>query len=209
MAPSLNRVERALVEVTRDLGAERIAYALVGGLAVAARAEPRTTRDIDLAISVPDDLTAEDVVRRLRHRRFEVRAIVEQTSAKRLSTARLVRTSDPNMYVDLLFASSGIEQEVVAAAGPVEVVQGLTVPVATRAHLIALKVLSRDDRRRPQDRGDLEGLLAGANDADLDEVRTAMRLIVSRGYGRGRDLPTLLDDLLRELHDGRTEDAPG
>ncbi|MBK9036806.1 MAG: hypothetical protein IPL61_37080 [Myxococcales bacterium] len=52
MAAPLTRVERALVESSRDLQAEGVAHALVGGRAVSARAEPRTTRDVKLAQAV-------------------------------------------------------------------------------------------------------------------------------------------------------------
>lgn len=59
--------------------------------------------------------------------------------------------------LDVLFASSGIESEVVGSAELLEVLPGLTVPVARIGHLIALKVLSRDDRDRHQDIADLRG----------------------------------------------------
>ncbi len=48
----------ALRHVCADLESITSAYALVGGLAVSARAEPRTTRDVDLAVSVADDREA-------------------------------------------------------------------------------------------------------------------------------------------------------
>jgi hypothetical protein len=69
--------------------------------------------------------------------------------------------------VDLLFASSGIEPEIAAAADALDVVPGLAVPTARMGHLIALKVLARDDRTRPQDRVDLPALLQRADAAAL------------------------------------------
>lgn len=51
------------------------------------------------------------------------------------------------MVVDVLFASSGIEPELVRAAEPIEVLPSLTVPVARTGHLIAVKLLARDDER--------------------------------------------------------------
>ena len=42
----------ALIRLDADLRAIRARWALVGGLAVSARAEPRTTRDIDVAIAL-------------------------------------------------------------------------------------------------------------------------------------------------------------
>jgi hypothetical protein len=51
----MNQVERALREIVAVLETLGHPYALVGGLAVSARAEPRTTRDVDVAIGVADD----------------------------------------------------------------------------------------------------------------------------------------------------------
>ena len=114
----------------------------------------------------------------------------------RLATARL-RLSDGSL-LDLLFASSGIEPEIAAAAEELEVLPGLFVPVITLAHLIAVKVLARDDRTRPQDIADLRSLLDTANPDDVDAAYDVLRLIVERQYHRGRDLTGALDELRRE-----------
>lgn len=66
-------------------------------------------------------------------------------------------------------------------------------PVASIGHLMALKVLARDDRRRPQDFDDLKALLAEAEAHDLEEARMALQLIETRGYHRGRRLLEELD----------------
>ncbi len=102
------------------------------------------------------------------------------------------------MVVDLLFASSGIEPEIVGAAETVEVLAGVSVPVATVGHLIALKLLARDDRARPQDHVGLLALMRIARPADLTEARRAVALIRERGSHRGRDLAADLDRLLKE-----------
>ncbi len=80
---------------------------------------------------------------------------------RRLATVRLAPADESPLgtVIDLLFAVSGIEPEIVAAADPVEAVPGFIVPVARIGHLVALKVLARDDRTRPQDRVDLGALL--------------------------------------------------
>lgn len=95
----------------------------------------------------------------------------------------------------LLFASSGIESEIARAAEAVEVVARLTLPVATTGHLIALKLLARDDERRPRDAADLIGLSAVATPEDVAAAEDAVRLISSRGYDRDRDLLRSLDQL--------------
>jgi hypothetical protein len=128
---------------------------------------------------------------------------VEQERTGRLATIRLVPPGeDPSgLVADLLFASSGIEPEVVAAAQALEVLPGLPMPVARLGHLVALKLLARDDRTRPQDRVDLAALLRVARPGDLAEARAAARLIGERGFARGRDLMGALDALLQEVRE--------
>ena len=65
---------------------------------------------------------------------------------------------------------------------------GFTVPVARIGHLVALKVLSRDDRTRPQDRVDLGALLDRADVEAVNEARAALAVVTQRGYQRERDL---------------------
>ena len=67
--------------------------------------------------------------------------------------------------------------------------------VAMTGHLIALKVLSRDDVRRPQDLVDLRALLRVASRAELARAQQALTLIAARGYHRGRDLMSELNSL--------------
>jgi hypothetical protein len=136
----------------------------------------------------------------LQSRGYVVGMLLEQEKTGRIATVRLTRESERSVYVDLLFASSGIEAEIVEAAEQLEVLEHVTVPVATRAHLIALKVLARDDRDRPQDFDDIRALLEDASDDDVKDARTALRQIEARGYGRGR---ALTDDLDRVLADAR------
>jgi hypothetical protein len=101
------------------------------------------------------------------------------------------------MLVDLLFASSGIEPEIVAAAERLEVLPGLTVPVAQVGHLIAVKLLARDDQTRPLDLADLRAILQVATPDDLALGRVAIELITERGFDRQRDLAAGLAGLLR------------
>ena len=53
-------------------------FALVGGVAVSAQAEPRFTRDADLAVAVASDAQAERLVRALRAGGYRAEALVEQ-----------------------------------------------------------------------------------------------------------------------------------
>lgn len=178
-----------------DLRGERARFALVGGLAVSVWAEPRLTRDADLAVSVADDAEAEGLVHRLHQRGYRVGALVEQERLGRLATARLLDGSGSGLYVDLLFASSGVEPELVGAAVETALTADVTAPVATVGYLIALKLLSRDDRQRPNDADDLASLRGVATEADWAEAAHAVELIRQRGYDRGRDLAAALATL--------------
>ena len=58
-----------------------------------------------------------------------------------------------------------------------------------------MKVLSRDDQRRPADLGDLRALLAVATPDDIERARELLRLITQRGFARGKDLLAELTSL--------------
>ena len=170
-------------------------YAIVGGLAVSIRSEPRLTRDSDFAVSVAGDEEAEALVRSLVAGGYVATTLVEQEATGRLATARLREAGDSGRIVDLLFASSGIERDVVAGATIEPVSRSVSLPVASVGHLIALKLLARDDRHRPQDADDLRALAEVAGDADWSVAADAVALIESRGYARGRDLGAALESL--------------
>lgn len=197
----MSKLIASLARASQDLQAVGAHAALVGGLAVSVRTEPRTTRDADFAVSVSDDRHAEEIVGALLRSGYRVASGVEQVATGRLATMRLWPPGDPHQVaiVDLLFASSGIEQEIVDAADRLPIIAGVTERVATIGHLIALKLLARDDRSRPQDRVDLAALLQYAVPTDLEAAAIASGLIQARGYGRGRDLEVALGDAIREL----------
>jgi predicted nucleotidyltransferase len=188
-------IEAAVRRVAGDLERLRLPYALVGGLAVSVRTEPRFTKDVDLAVAVDDDDVAERSVRELLDRGYELRSTVEHEATGRLATVRLV-TPGVTFSADLLFASSGIEAEIAARADEVEVFPDTRVPVARTGHLVAVKVLARDDEHRPQDLVDLRALLAEASPTEVALAYEAVALITRRGYDRGRDLSTALDELV-------------
>jgi nucleotidyltransferase AbiEii toxin of type IV toxin-antitoxin system len=187
-------VESALRRAVTDLDALKARWALIGGLAISVRSVPRFTKDLDFAVAVAGDSEAEDVVHRLGGRGYRPVELLEQEYVKRMSGVRLERGGS-DVVVDLLFASSGIEDEVVANATRLEVLPQLTAPVATTGHLIALKVLAG----RNQDLTDLEALIPGASAADLDVARRAVRLIRARGFNREQDVVADLDNLLADL----------
>jgi predicted nucleotidyltransferase len=198
----MNRLSSSIRDISRYLSEREISFAIVGGIAVSAHTEPRFTRDVDLAINVADDRDAEALVRYLQGVGFRVLAVVEQEETKRLATVRLQSSIEgrSGVVVDLLFASSGIESEIVKHAEELEVFDGLRVPVAAVGHLIALKVLARDDENRPQDAVDLKALINGANEKEIERARIALERIKELKFNRGRDLMSLFESALQVFH---------
>jgi len=211
----VQRLRQALIRLRTDLLASGAEWAVIGGLAVSARAEPRTTRDLDVAVSVSGDVEAEGIVRFFLNRGYQVETQLEQEATGRLATMRFRVPGEEGggVVADLLFASSGIEPEVVAAAEMLEVMPDLFLPVARTGHLLALKVLALDlehPERRPQDLGDIRELLRVATVEEIHRARRALDLIARRGFARKRDdwprdLRAELEDLLRSS--GRTGDG--
>lgn len=191
----MNPLKELLRQVAGELN-EAVPWALVGGLAISSRIEPRFTRDLDMVIAVENDAEAEALIYRFRHAGYGLLALIEQDAADRLATVRLAAPGESGIIVDLLFASSGIESEIVQDAGPLEIVSGLVVPVAQIWHLLAMKVLARDDQRRPQDLIDLRNLLAVVTEGELERARNALSLITQRGFHRQKDLLADFQELL-------------
>lgn len=190
-------LDEVLAEAARSLDQLGTRWCLVGGLAVAVRAEPRFTRDIDLAVSVANNEVAEGVVRGLRALGYEVTATLEHDVTGRLASVRFQPPGEePEAVVlDLLFASSGIEPEIVDASDELEVVPGLYVRVARGGHLLALKLLSADEDR-PQDLADIRVLTRLVAPDEVAVARSAVKLIDERGYSRGRDLLRALNEAI-------------
>jgi predicted nucleotidyltransferase len=165
---------------------------LIGGLAVSVRTDPRFTRDVDLAVAVADDASAEDLARCLVSDGLRLDAIVEQEAVGRLAMVRL--SDKTGTSIDILVASSGIEMEIVQDSETLQVLPDLTLPVARVGHLIALKLLSISPRRET-DAADLRALAAIADESEWARAERAVMMIDDRGYGRGRNLVADLSEL--------------
>lgn len=156
---------------------------------------------VDVCVAVQSDAEAESLVYTLTGLGYRQGTVIEQTATHRMATVRVHPPGQGprGVVVDLLFASSGIEAEVVRDAERLEIIPGLEVPVACLGHLIALNVLARDDRRRPQDMVDLRSLLSVAQAEDLAVARAALELVTERGFHRKRDLPGMFEAAIEEL----------
>lgn len=191
----MSLLRRSLLGIVPILEEQRTGWAVVGGLAVSARATARFTADVDLAISVESDEVAEALLRRLQQTGYELVTLLEHEPTGRIATARLRPPGElsETLLIDLLFASAGIEKEVVDESERIALFGQERIPVARVGHLIAMKILSGEERRRPVDFLDLEALLAKADIGEIERARRSVRLIVERQHARGRDLATELE----------------
>lgn len=195
-ADNVNQMETALRRVKKDLNDLKLNWAVVGGVAVSVRGNPRFTNDLDTAVAVESDQEAEAVVSALMARGYRVFAQLEADDG-RMTTVRLwcPNTRGTEIILDLLFASTGIEPEIIRAAGEVEVFRGLRVPVAQIGHLIAMKLVSVRESRKKDDL-DLDDLIARAGPEDIELARAAIAHIAEAGRERDRDLSAMLDEYL-------------
>ncbi|CAI9407864.1 hypothetical protein [Aestuariimicrobium sp. T2.26MG-19.2B] len=187
-------IEHALTPIADDVNSLGLPWAVVGGLALCARATPRATADVDIALAVPSDAVAGSVVERMTDAGYVVNESIIHDETKRLATVRLTTPAHLGaLPLDLFFASSGVETEVASAATPAEPIAGLALPVATLSHLIAVKFLWRANEKRDRD---LRNLLSCATETDITDARYLLQTITERGYNRGRDLTQGLSDWL-------------
>ena len=157
------RISTLLAIAVKALKDEDVAFCVVGGLARSVLAEPRTTKDVDLAIAAGSEAEADRIVFGMVRRGFVVRELFQRKN--QLATIRLTHGAD-STRVDLLFATSGIEALVVAAAREMDVGKGVRAPVVLRPHLIAMKLAAR----RKQDLADIEALLERSSKAEIAQV---------------------------------------
>ena len=190
----LGSILKRLVNFLED---KKVEYALVGGLAVSFRTLERATKDIDIAIAVDSDATAEKLIREFSQLDFQPATLLENKLHKRISTVRLLSNESPNVFVDILFSTSGIEKEVCDSAEKIEILPDLELKVATLASLIAMKVLSSTNIKRKQDILDLSNLISDASSEDLQESKHLISLIESRNYNEGFNL----SEIFKKLND--------
>ena len=191
---SSSQLLSALQQMAHLLDEWQQPWALVGGLAVSVRAEPRFTRDIDLAVAVIDDVVAESLVTDLVAAGFRLQLSLEQQALGRLAAVRLLPPGQPQegIVIDLLFASSGIEPEICRDAERLEIVPGLTVPVAQAGHLVAMKILALSPDR-PQDEIDLRALVPQLSPDERRRAIAGVARIEQRGTHRGKTLGAELE----------------
>jgi hypothetical protein len=126
--------------------------ALIGGLAVSLRGQPRMTVDVDLVIRADVD-DALQLVRHLSETPFEpLFAGVEEVVSSVFMLP--LRHRSTGIRVNLAIGMSGFEREAIGRATRITAGSG-SVPMVTVEDLLVMKALAG----RPQDEADLRGLV--------------------------------------------------
>lgn len=137
---------------------------IIGGLAVALRGEPRTTRDVDAVVVLATSSWASFLEQ---GEQFSFRSRVPDPLefAKR-SRILLLHHEPSAIDVDLSFAATDFESEALLRAKNVKVGR-LSVPVATVEDLIVFKAVAH----RSIDMADIEKLLDLCANLDYEHIR--------------------------------------
>jgi hypothetical protein len=116
-------------------------YLVIGGLAVVAVGEPRTTADADAIVFVSSS-EADSLIRRAVEAGFDVREDVER---ERLATTGTMRFRKGPYQIDLITASLPFEETAYERASVHELF-GIRLPFPSPEDLILLKVLAGRDK---------------------------------------------------------------
>jgi hypothetical protein len=183
-------LQTTLADAVNFLRHEGVPCALIGGMAVSFRGQPRVTADVDLVITA-------DVERALRltaalgGSRFKP-LFADVTDVVEKAFILPMRHRSTNVKVDLALGLSGFERQLVARAQPLDL--GSTIaPVATAEDLLITKVLAG----RPQDDQDARGLLM-AQGAQLDWAYT-LKTASDLGDALGQDLVGRITSLQQSI----------
>jgi len=139
------------------LEARGIQSALIGGLAVSLRGQPRMTADVDLVVLA----TVDDALRLVRELDSTPFAPLFSGVEEVVASAFILplRHRNTGIRVDLAIGMSGFEQQAVGRATPVTI-GGTRIPVVSIEDLLVMKALAG----RPQDDQDIRGLVAAQRD---------------------------------------------
>lgn len=182
------RLWPTLVDAATVLETRGIPFALIGGLAVSLRGQPRMTVDVDL-VALTDPDRALEIVRELASTPFEPLFPGVEEVVRR-SFILPLRHRSTGIRVDLAIGMSGFEREAVGRATPVTI-GARDIPVVSVEDLLVMKALAG----RPQDDQDIRGIVAAQRDA-IDWARC---LALATALGEAVDLD--IADRLRAFRD--------
>ena len=197
-----NDLTKTLSDLTTWLRHEHVSFALIGGLAVGMRGEPRFTADVDVVVGLELD-DALQLVERLPASPFQP-LFPDVSEVVRTSFILPLRHLATGVRVDVAIGLSGFERQLLARADEVSLA-GFTVPVATSEDLILMKLLAS----RPRDTDDAEKLAQkqGLNLDWIYLITTARQLDEALALDVTTPLQQLRDHHAPQSRDSNDESA--
>lgn len=187
----MNSLIAELSRVSSILRDHGIAHATIGGLAVIAWGEARTTRDIDLSVEVSDDRLPE-----LLEAANEIGSTRTEDPLTFARTARVLPLiSTAGVPIDLILATLTFELDALERAEPVDLGGG-AIPFISAHDLLLMKLVSE----RSRDLDDARGILVrSAARIAIDPLRAMLDELASNAgdAGPAERLTALLTELGR------------
>ena len=137
-----------------------------GAQAVQVWGTPRLSADVDVTVELPSDNT-HALVSAVEHAGFALRVRDVDDFVRRTRVLPFVHRNS-GMFVDVVLAGPGPEEEFLARARSVEIAPGLSVPIISPEDLVATKILAG----RPKDIEDVRGILRSRGSTlDIGRIR--------------------------------------
>jgi hypothetical protein len=166
-------------------------FVIVGGVAVAVLARPRTTLDVD-AIALLDDSALDQALDASRRHGIEPR-IRDAAAFARKQRVLLLRHAQSGTSIDVTLALIPFEREAIARARPSRI-GDLEIPLPTAEDLVIMKAIAR----RTRDVADVEAILAAYPALDVSRVRR-----IVREFAAALEAPEVIEELERALKSRR------
>lgn len=142
-------------------------YALIGGVAVSARARPRATKDVDFLVQADREYFTKESIQKILPKGFSFK-IFKSDRLDPLNGVVRIYDEEGNELVDIIPVFWKWQDDVIKAAEQIEIFEGVSVPIAKIEDLVVLKLKAGG----AQDMVDIEELLkATAVTDDFDKVR--------------------------------------
>ena len=153
-------IKKELIQIAKILNQAKIAYALVGGLAVSTWVEPRSTKDIDLIVA---DIENKQMIDKLEEIGFTLSSAPMQIGRIKFKRISKLFINDELLMLDLMqFLDDNFNQAILNGASKIKF-EDIEIKVASPEDVIILKSFSE----RKIDKIDIENM---SNLKDLDKV---------------------------------------
>ena len=147
------------------LSEHRVKYVIIGGIAVLNWGDPRTTRDVDIVITLfPSHLEAviEDFIK--------CGFTARKDTVKRLRQGLAVKLKHGIYSVDLRLSSFTLDKQAIRRARYIKFAR-VRIPIASKEDLIVYKLANFDFK----DKADIEGVIRRQRRIDFDYIAKSTR----------------------------------